>query len=113
VFFSLSAPTNFSKKDIYISGLFNNFALYPEYKMEYNQQKKIYEKAIMIKQGFTSFEYTLADKSGKVDFENAIDGNFFQTENDYFCIVYYRANNDRFDRVIGKGVANSFENKQN
>ena len=113
VFFSLSAPSNFSKNDIYISGLFNNFALSPEYKMEYNQQNKIYEKAIMIKQGFTSFEYTLADKSGKVDFENAIDGNFFQTENDYFCIVYYRANNDRFDRVIGKGVANSFENKQN
>jgi hypothetical protein len=113
VYFSLSAPSNFSKKDIYVSGLFNNYALTPEYKMEYNPEKRIYEKAIIIKQGFTSYEYTLADSYGKVDFENAIDGNFFQTENDYFCIVYYRANNDRYDRVIGKGVANSFDNKQN
>lgn len=113
VYFSLSAPANFSKKDIYVTGMFNNYALTPEYKMDYNPEKRIYEKAIIIKQGFTSYEYTLADSKGKVDFENAIDGNYFQTENDYFCIVYYRANNDRYDRVIGKGVANSFENKQN
>lgn len=113
VYFSLSAPANFSKKDIYVTGLFNDYALTPEYKMDYNPEKRIYEKAILIKQGFTSYEYTLADSKGKVDFENAIDGNFFQTENDYFCIVYYRANNDRYDRVIGKGLANSFDNKQN
>lgn len=113
VYFSLSAPANFSKKDIFVSGLFNNYALTPEYKMEYNPEKKIYEKAVLVKQGFTSYEYTLADTNGKVDFENAIDGNFYQTENDYFCIVYYRANNDRYDRVIGKGLTNSFDNKQN
>lgn len=113
VYFSLSAPANFSKKNIYVSGMFNNYALTPEYKMDYNPEKKIYEKAIMIKQGFNSYEYTLADNNGKVDFEKAIDGNFYQTENDYFCIVYYRSNSDRYDRVIGKGVDNSFDNKQN
>lgn len=107
VFFSLSAPAYFGKKDIYITGMFNNYALTPEYKMDYNKDKGIYEKALMIKQGFTNYQYTLADSTGKVDFENALDGNFFQTENNYFVIVYYRANNDRYDRVIGKGMASS------
>jgi len=107
VFFSLDAPSYFGDKDIYITGMFNNYALVDEFKMEYNKQKGIYEKAIIMKQGFTNYQFTLADKNKKVDFENAIDGNFFQTENNYFVIAYYRPNNERYDRVIGKGTANS------
>ena len=42
-----------------------------------------------------------------VDFKNAIDGNYFQTENNYTAIVYYRGNNDRYDRVIGIANTNS------
>lgn len=107
VYFSLSAPAFFEKKDIYVNGMFNNYAKNEESKMEYNEKKGIYEKAMMIKQGFTNFNYVIADSSGKIDNENAIDGNFFQTENNYFAIVYYRENNQRYDRVIGKGVATS------
>jgi hypothetical protein len=75
--------------------------------MDYNEKKGIYEKAVLIKQGFTNFQYTIADNKGIIDHENAIDGNFYQTENDYFIMVYYRENIDRYDRAIGKGMANS------
>ena len=75
--------------------------------MDYNAQKTVYEKALLIKQGFTNFQYTVADDNGNIDYENAIDGNFYQTENDYFVVVYYRENRDRYDRVVGKGTANS------
>ena len=109
VFFSLSAPTYYDNKSIYVNGMFNNFALGDENKMEYNAKKGIYEKAIMIKQGFTNFQYVIADKNGKVDEKNAIDGNFFQTENNYFALVYYRENNQRYDRIIGKGIASSVD----
>ncbi|OHT43268.1 type IX secretion system plug protein [Flavobacterium tructae] len=108
VYFSLSAPTfRASNKDIYISGMFNNYCLAPEYKMNYNSEKGIFEKAVMIKQGFTAFQYTVADKKGVIDYENAIDGNFYQTENEYTILVYYRESTDRYQRVIGKGNANS------
>jgi hypothetical protein len=107
VYFSLSAPTFRLNKDIYVTGMFNNFSLSNEFKMDYNTEKAIYEKAILIKQGFTNYQYTIADSKGKIDFENAVDGNFFETENDYYVIVYYRDNRDRHDRVIGKGSANS------
>lgn len=107
IFFSLSAPAYFGKGDIYVTGMFNNYALSAENKMDYNKEKGVYEKAIMIKQGFTNYQYTIADAQGKIDNENAIDGNFYQTLNDYLCIVYYRENGQRFDRVIGKGYANS------
>lgn len=107
VYFSLSAPAFRLDKDIYITGMFNNYSLSPEYKMDYNAEKGIYEKAVMIKQGFTNFQYTVADKKGTIDYENAIDGNFYQTENEYTILVYYRESNDRYQRVIGKGNANS------
>ena len=108
VYFTLSAPTfRSNNKDIYITGMFNNYSLSPEYKMEYNAEKGVYEKAVMIKQGFTNFQYTIGDKNGVFDNENAIDGNFYQTENEYTILVYYRENTDRYIRVIGKGNANS------
>lgn len=109
VYFTLAAPAYYGKSDIYVSGMFNNFALNAENKMEYNPNKKIYEKAIMIKQGFTNFQYVLADDKGKIDNENALDGNFWQTENNYFVLVYYRENGQRYDRIIGKGSATSTE----
>jgi hypothetical protein len=89
--------------------MFNNYALSPENKMDYNEAKGIYEKALNIKQGFTNYQYTIADTKGVIDNENAFDGNFWQTENNYFVIVYYRENGQRYDRVIGKGVATSTE----
>jgi hypothetical protein len=109
VFFSLSAPNFYDKKSIYINGMFNNFTINDENKMDYNAEKGLYEKALMIKQGFTNYQYVIADSKGKIDAENAIDGNFFQTENNYFVIVYYKENNQRYDRVIGRGIASSVD----
>jgi type 9 secretion system plug protein len=109
VFFHLSAPNYFGKKDIYINGMFNNYAIDPEFKMDYNVEKGAYEKALLLKQGFTNFRYTISDTNGNIDHENAIDGNFYQTENNYFVIVYYRENGQRYDKVIGKGAASSVD----
>ena len=109
VFFSLSAPAFYEKKSIYVNGMFNNFAIGEENKMDYNAEKGIYEKALLIKQGFTNFQYVIADSNGKIDEENAIDGNFFQTEDNYFVLVYYKENNQRYDRIIGKGIASSID----
>ncbi|HRG17963.1 MAG TPA: DUF5103 domain-containing protein [Flavobacterium lutivivi] len=109
VFFTLSAPSYFGKNNIYINGMFNNYALGEENKMEYNTKKGVYEKALLIKQGFTNYQYVIADSNGKIDDENAIDGNFYQTENNYFVLVYYKENNQRYDRIIGQGIASSVD----
>ena len=107
IFFTLSAPSYYGKKDIYVNGMFNNFIMTPENKMEYNAEKGIYEKALMVKQGFTNYQYVIADKSGNIDYKNAVDGHFYQTENNYFTLVYYKENNQRYDRIIGKSVSSS------
>ena len=53
VYFALDAP-EFLEGNIYISGMFNNYALTDDYKMELNKKTGLYEKALLIKQGFTN-----------------------------------------------------------
>ncbi len=107
VYFSLAAPAYFGKSGVYVTGMFNNYAMNAENKMEFDAKKGVFEKAILIKQGFTNYEFTIADDRGNIDYENAIDGNFSQTENNYFALIYYRENGQRYDRIVGKGVASS------
>ena len=87
--------------------MFTNYTLTDDYKMDFNKNTGLYEKAILMKQGFTNFQYIRTDKKGNIDFENAVDGNYYQTENNYTAIIYYKGNNDRYDRVIGISNTNS------
>ncbi|AWG20258.1 DUF5103 domain-containing protein [Flavobacterium faecale] len=105
IYFTLSAPSFYQKKNVYVVGMFNNYNLGAESKMDYNEKKGVYEKAMLIKQGFTNYKYVVADSEGVIDNENSIDGNFYQTENEYTILAYYRDNTGRYDRVIGKGSA--------
>jgi hypothetical protein len=107
VYFSLSAPSYMLNKSIYVAGMFNNYSTSPEYKMDYNPKTALYEKAILIKQGFINYQYLVVDNKGIVDQENGIDGNFYQTENDYSVLVYYKGSGDRYEKVIGYGTSNS------
>lgn len=112
VYFTLDAPDFFDKENIYINGMFNNYSLSDEYKMAYNKESGFYEKAILIKQGYTNYQYVVTNSNNQVDHKNAIDGNFHLTENNYTAIVYYKGNSERYDRVIGIVNANS-ENIRN
>jgi Domain of unknown function (DUF5103) len=109
VYFSLFSPQTPPNNQIYVTGMFNDNAISPENKMDYNAEKGIFEKAILIKQGFNNYHYTLFDSKNTLDEKNAIDGNYYETENIYNALVYYRANGERYDRVIGKGEANSLD----
>lgn len=106
IYFTLDTPFLNDKK-IFINGMFNNYSLSDDYKMDFNKKTGLYEKALLIKQGFTNYQYILTDKDGKTDYENAIDGNHFETDNLYSVIVYYKGNNDRYHRVIGIAITNS------
>lgn len=92
--------------DYYVTGMFNDYALIPSNKMTYNEEKAAYEQTLLVKQGFTNFSYTVLHK-GIVSPELAPDGNFALTTNKYQVLVYYRANNELYDRVIGIGEASA------
>jgi len=106
IHFSLLYPQLTNGSAIYVYGNFNNYALNKENKMVFNPQSGYYETAFKLKQGFYNYKYVLVDAKGKLN-EGAICGNFYQTENDYKVLVYYRDLGGRYDRLIGLGKASS------
>lgn len=94
-------------KDIHVYGNFNAFAIEDLNKMTYNIDTGLYECMMRLKQGFYNYKYVVIDReSGALD-EGSISGNFWQTENNYKVLVYYKDLGARFDRLIGYGEASS------
>lgn len=106
--FSLDAFNPYKNKDVYVFGAFNNFSFSDENKMTYNDQERVYQLELPLKQGFYNYSYAVVDADGNVDL-NKVDGSFYETENEYTVIVYYRPFGSFYDRVIG--VGNGFFNQ--
>lgn len=96
-------------KDIHVYGNFNAFAIEPLTKMEFNPESGEYEVSFRLKQGFYNYKYVVVDKdTGELD-QGAISGNYWQTENNYKVLVYYRDLGARYDKLIGYGEATSVD----
>lgn len=96
-------------KNIFIYGNFNGYTLEPLTQMLYNIESKRYENIMLMKQGFYNYKFVTVDKkTGELD-EGIISGNFWQTENNYKVLVYYKDLGSRYDRLIGFGEASSVD----
>ncbi len=82
--------------DVYIDGLWATSANRDMYKMVYDDNARKYTACILQKQGYYSYRFT--DAQGR----NAItEGSFYQTENKYQALVYYRPNGGRTWLLVG------------
>ncbi len=106
VHFSLKPPTNLKGRNIHVYGNFNNYVISEATKMTLDNYSNTYKATILLKQGFYNYKYVLVDKNGIID-EGAISGNFYQTENNYKVLVYYRELGTRYDKIIGIGEGSS------
>ena len=106
IHFSLKREEIFGDDSIHVYGNFNNYAIDDSTKMYFDKYNKTYNVSLLLKQGFYNYKYVIVNNKGELD-EGAISGNFYQTENDYKVLVYYRDLGARYDRIIGVGGANS------
>ncbi len=106
VYFSLKTLQNLENKEIYISGNFNNWQLNENNKLNYNTVTGLYEASLLLKQGFYNYQYLTKSENGILSNHN-IDGSFYQTENDYTVLVYYKKLGSRYTKIIGVGFGNS------
>ena len=108
--FTLYADTPFLDKEVYVYGAFNNFQIDEKTKMEYDFEDNSYKGTILLKQGFYNYTFATRDNYGNVD-TNKINGTFFQTENQYTVITYYKPFGGLYDRVIGVGTTYFDQNR--
>lgn len=86
--------------DVYVNGAWTNDQLTPEYRMEYDDINRCYTARILQKQGYYSYQFVMVGRDG-VSRVVTSDGCFYQTENKYQALVYYRGTGERTDRLVG------------
>lgn len=106
VHFSLSAPQMFGG-NLYLDGDFTQHRFTPSTMMKYNTLNGLYELDLMLKQGSYNYQYLWVPDGSNIGYTSAIEGDHYQTVNEYLVKVYHRAQGDRYDRFIGFGMTYS------
>ena len=106
IHFTLLSNPDIEGKTIHVYGNFNNYAVDENTKMTFDQNTNSYKCSILLKQGFYNYKYVIVNSDNTIN-EGGISGNFYQTENNYKVVAYYRDLGKRFDRIIGIGEGSS------
>ena len=108
VYFALDAfEDQNGQYEPYVVGAFNNWEITPDSKMKYNADSKLWENEYFLKQGYYNYQYVVLNKKTKRIEPSYVSGSFWQTENMYQGLFYYRPWGGRYDILMGYGEANS------
>jgi len=100
VHFYLPCENPLSEKVYILGEMFNNL-LDARSQMDYSVADNGYVKTVLLKEGYYNYLYvTRKDDQSSVS-AAAIEGNFYQTENEYRVMVYFRPPGGRYDRLVG------------
>ncbi len=98
--FSLDYP-EMPGYQIFLDGDFTSRRFDPESIMTYNAGTGRYEKALLLKQGAYNYQYLAVPPGANRGITSVIEGDKYQTINEYIIKVYTRRPTDRTDRLIG------------
>lgn len=82
---------------VYVLGAFNNYRKNKKSLMKYDATSQTYSCDVLLKQGLYDYIYWVDSEYDPYYFE----GSFYQTENNYDIIVYYKSFSDLTDQVVG------------
>lgn len=84
---------------IYLLGSMTSWGNSPEAKLTWNKDLKVYESTLLLKQGWYDYQYGVQENGV---FETLpFEGAYFETENEYEVLVYFRALGSRYDQLVG------------
>lgn len=115
VHFTYMPPNNlaFEGRDVLLFGELTQYGADPSARMQFNQEKGVYEKTLLLKQGFYNYSYVTVphNKQSPVDY-SVTEGNYWGTENSYVVLIYYRPFGARADELIGYTTISSIFQRQ-
>jgi hypothetical protein len=112
IHFSFKPPNGvaYANRDIYLFGQLTNYNFADSLKMDFNSDKGVYETHLFLKQGYYDYTYIAVDKNNPSN-RSEMDGNYYETENLYTILVYYKSFTDRSDQLIGVATFDSRTDK--
>ncbi len=102
--FTLEVPRAFDDP-VYVFGQLSDWSIKPDFKMEYDESRKIYRAEVLLKMGYYNHIYVLGKANGPD--HTPLEGNWYETENQYQVVVYYRSMVNRYDQILFAGTFNS------
>ncbi|MDR1556272.1 MAG: DUF5103 domain-containing protein [Tannerellaceae bacterium] len=90
--------------EVYIQSDIYNNVLNEKSRMEYNYDTGAYEKAVLLKQGNYNYQYLFVPDGSTCGETSLLEGNYYQTENEYTLFVWYRPFGARYDRLVGTSI---------
>ncbi|MCX6248598.1 MAG: DUF5103 domain-containing protein [Bacteroidetes bacterium] len=106
-FLPFEAPV--ANGQIHILGALTDWQLNDSSRMNYDYQRRGYEKTLFLKQGYYNYIYVIKDnRTGRAD-ESLIEGNHWETENEYTIWVYYHPTGALFDHLIATQDLNTYK----
>lgn len=106
VHFSLRPDYEISDGDLYIFGELTDWKIQEEAKLTFNPVINYWETSLYLKQGYYNYQYVYVRKGDNTIDETYIEGNHWQTENDYMILAYLRDEGNVYDRLIGVAYLN-------
>ncbi|PSL03900.1 DUF5103 domain-containing protein [Cecembia rubra] len=82
----------------YLVGALSEWGFSPDAKMTLNKKRNAYETTLLLKQGWYDYQFAYKGQEGWDMLP--IEGSYFETENEYEVLVYYRDMGSRYDELI-------------
>ncbi len=116
VHFSFVPPNNLpvNGRDYYIMGQLTGYAYNDRTRMIFNKEKGVYEVDLFLKQGYYDYCYVSVDtrQPRAVPVFDFTEGNYWESENTYTILVYYRDLAGRADELVVYSVLNSLTGRK-
>ena len=85
----------------YVFGELTDWRILPEAELHFNSALGIWETKLFLKQGYYNYQYVFVPKGKKTIDETYIEGNHWETGNEYTVLLYLQEEGTSYDRLIG------------
>ncbi len=105
-YFPVAADGNF-----FVSGALAQWQLTKENRMTYQFSEKAYQLRLLLKQGYYNYQYLFVENGTSEANAARVEGNHYETGNEYTIYVYYHSPGDNYQQLIAIKTLNSGDGK--
>jgi hypothetical protein len=109
VYFTLPYKFPLVNGNLYIFGGLTQWDFIDEAMLEYDYEEHLYHTSLYLKQGYYNYAYVFLEDGIPAGDMTLIEGNHWDTTNEYVILVYYREPGFYYDKLIGLQYLNAHE----
>jgi len=107
VHFHLPMAAPFVGGQLHVLGAFTGWDTRPDNRLRYDFDTRAYQGSLLLKQGYYTYQYMQAEKGASPFSTAEVEGDSYETENNYAIYVYFRPVGQRYDQLIAVKKINS------